>query len=101
MNDILKVFLLAILLSCFHSGKAQLLTIQDAVEQAIKSNAQINQMRSQLDRKKAEWRTQTGISAPEISYMKEGIDPKADQPFQEKRWTVSQSVDFPLTMFRL
>ena len=97
MNDILKVFLLAILLSCFHSGKAQLLTIQDAVEQALKSNAQINQMRSQLQQKQAEWRTQTGISAPEISYMKEGIDPKADQPFQEKRWTVSQSIDFPVT----
>jgi len=97
MSDKLKVLLLAILLSCVHSGKAQLLTIQDAVDQAIKNNAQINQMRAQLQQKQAEWRTQTGISAPEISYMKEGIDPKADQPFQEKRWTVSQSVDFPLT----
>jgi len=97
MSDILKVLFLAILLSCFHSGKAQLLTIQDAVDQAIKNNAQINQMRSQLQQKQAEWRTQTGISAPEISYMKEGIDPKANQPFQEKRWTVSQSVDFPIT----
>jgi cobalt-zinc-cadmium efflux system outer membrane protein len=74
-----------------------LLTIQDAVEQAIKNNAQINQMRSQLQQKQAEWRTQTGISAPEISYMKEGINNKAADPFQEQRWTVSQSVDFPLT----
>jgi cobalt-zinc-cadmium efflux system outer membrane protein len=77
--------------------QAQLLTIQDAVEQAIKNNAQINQMRSQLQQKQAEWRTQTGISAPEISYMKEGINNKAADPFQEQRWTVSQSVDFPLT----
>jgi cobalt-zinc-cadmium efflux system outer membrane protein len=54
-------------------------------------------MRSQLQQKLAEWRTQTGISPPEISYMKEGINNKAADPFQEKRWTVSQSVDFPLT----
>lgn len=79
------------------TGNAQLLTIRDAVDQAIQNNAKINQIRSQLNQKKEEWRTQTGISAPEISYMKEGINPKADQPFQEKRMTVSQSVDFPLT----
>lgn len=74
-----------------------MLTIQDAVGQAIKNNAQINQMRAQLNQKKEEWRTQSGIAAPELMYMKEGIDHKAGQPFQEKRLTVSQSVDFPLT----
>jgi cobalt-zinc-cadmium efflux system outer membrane protein len=82
--------------STFHV-KAQLLTIQDAVEQAIKNNAQINQKRSQLQQKKEEWRTQTGISAPEFSYMKEGINNKVANPFQEQRFTISQSVDFPLT----
>lgn len=77
--------------------QAQRLTIHDAINQATKNNAQINQMRAQLQQKQAEWRTKTGISAPEISYMKEGINNKAADPFQEKRWTVSQSVDFPLT----
>ena len=97
MSNTRKVMLLAFLLACFRPAGAQILTIQDAVEQAIKNNAQINQMRSQLNQKKEEWRTKTGISAPEISYLKEGIDHKAAQPFQEKRLTVSQSVDFPLT----
>lgn len=97
MSNLTRITLIALLLFCFLRVDAQLLTIQDAAGQAIKNNAQINQMRAQLDQKKAEWRTQTGISSPEISYMKEGIDPKANQPFQEKRWTVSQSVDFPLT----
>lgn len=92
-----KLFFLAILLSCSSSGKAQFLSIQDAVGQAIQNNAQINQMRSQLDQKKQEWRTKTGIDSPEISYMKEGIDNKAAHPFQEQRVTLSQSVDFPLT----
>lgn len=97
MSNTRKVMLLAFLLACFRPADAQILTIQDAVEQAIKNNAQINQMRSQLNQKKEEWRTKTGIAAPEISYLKEGIDRKAAQPFQEKRLTVSQSVDFPLT----
>lgn len=92
-----KITLLFLLLGFSIPSYSQLLTIKDAVDQAIQNNAQINQMRSQLNQKKEEWRTQTGISAPEISYMKEGINNKAADPFQEQRLTVSQSVDFPLT----
>lgn len=97
MSFISKILLFAMLWGLPMLLQAQVLTIHDAADQAIKNNAQINQMRSQLQQKQAEWRTQTGISAPEISYMKEGIDNKAADPFQEQRWTVSQSVDFPLT----
>jgi outer membrane protein, heavy metal efflux system len=97
MYYLLKIILLAYLLGSFTPAKAQLLTIKDAVDQSIQNNAQINQMRSQLDQKKQEWRTQTGISSPEISYMKEGINNKAADPFQEQRISISQSVDFPLT----
>lgn len=97
MSYISKIILLTFLLGGTLPIKAQLLTIQDAVDQAIKNNAQINQMRAQLNQKKEEWRTQTGISAPEFSYLKEGINNKAADPFQEKRLTVSQSFDFPLT----
>lgn len=97
MGSLPKIMLWAVLLTFFYPAKAQLLTIKDAVDQAIQNNAQINQMRSLLDQKKEEWRTQTGISSPEISYMKEGINNKAADPFQEQRLTISQSVDFPLT----
>jgi len=92
-----KITLLFLLLGFCNPSHAQLLTIKDAVDQAIQNNAQINQMRSQLTQKKEEWRTQTGISSPEISYMKEGINNKAADPFQEQRLSISQSVDFPLT----
>ena len=80
----------------FQTSEAQLLTIRDAVNKAFDSNAQINQLRSQLKQKKEEWRLQTGVSAPEISFMKEGIRNNTD-PFQERRLTISQSIDFPLT----
>jgi cobalt-zinc-cadmium efflux system outer membrane protein len=88
---------MAFLSGWFMPVQAQLLTIKDAVDQAIQNNARINQMRTQLYQKKEAWRTQTGIAAPEISYLKEGIDNKAADPFQEQRITVSQSLDFPLT----
>jgi len=92
-----KITLLFLLLGFYNPSRAQLLTINDAVDQAIKNNAQINQMRSQLNQKREEWRIQMGVSAPEFSYMKEGINNKAADPFQEQRMTISQSVDFPLT----
>ena len=102
MSCLLKIMLLAILLSDITPAQAQLLTIQDAVAQAIQNNPQLNQMRSRLKQKKEEWRTQTGISAPEISFMREGMNNKAADPFQEQRLTVSQTIDFPLTTsFRL
>ncbi|MBL7970023.1 MAG: TolC family protein [Prolixibacteraceae bacterium] len=97
MSFLPKIMLLIFFSGGVCSAQAQLLTVADAVGQAIQNNAQINQMRSQLNQKKAEWRTLTGVSAPEISYMKEGISHKAADPFQEQRISVSQSVDFPLT----
>lgn len=97
MSFTIRIVLLAFLSGCFMPVKGQVITIHEAVEQAIQNNAQINQMRSQLNQKKEEWRIQTGISSPEVSYVKEGINSQAVDPFQEQRLSVSQSVDFPLT----
>jgi len=93
----LKIMLLAFLSAGFFVSKGQVLTIQDAVDQSILNNAQINQMRSKLKQKNEAWRMQSGISSPEVSYMKEGMNGKTADPFQEQRLTISQTVDFPLT----
>ncbi len=88
----------------YFSGYSQenLLTIQQAVETAINNNAELNQMRAQLAQKENIWRTETGISPAEISYFKEGISSSPDNPFAEKRITISQEIDFPLTtIYRL
>ena len=89
------VFLLFLAGSVY--GQDELLTIQQAVEQAINNNAALNQMRARLFQKENEWRTNTGISAPEISYFKEGISDDPTAPFAEKRVAITQEVDFPLT----
>lgn len=83
-------------------AQQDLLTIQQAVSHAVEMNAKINQMRAVLQQKENEWRTLTGIEAPEISYFEEGMNSNETKPFEEKRLTVSQTVDFPLTtMYRL
>ena len=97
MSHVLKIVLLVFFCLSFLPVPAQRLSIDDAVDQAMRNNAQINQMRSQLNQKKEEGRIQSGVSSPEFSYMKEGMNSKAADPFQEKRLSISQTVDFPLT----
>lgn len=96
----MKKFKLIVLLSvsAFFTVHGQnKLTIGDAVQYAFEQNAQLQQMRAALTQQKNVWRTKTGISAPEISYFKEGIGSGPGDVFDEKRITVSQGIDFPLT----
>jgi cobalt-zinc-cadmium efflux system outer membrane protein len=79
------------------AGQENLLTINQAVESAYEKNAGLQQLRQMLKQKESAWRTRTGISAPEISYFKEGIGNGPGDVFDEKRLTVSQEFDFPLT----
>jgi cobalt-zinc-cadmium efflux system outer membrane protein len=98
-----KIFIvILILVPGWLSGQDKLLRLQQAVDSALLNNPDLNQARAVLSQKEEEWRTLTGIEAPEISYFEEGINSKAAKPFEERRWTVSQSVDFPLTtIYRL
>lgn len=78
-------------------GQDSLLTIQQAVESAYLGNAELQQLHAQLRQKENMWKTVTGISAPEISYFKEGVSTGSGDPFAEQRFTISQEFDFPLT----
>ena len=71
------------------------LTIEDAITFAIKNNPSIQRIEEAIDIKRAEKWKSLGINTPEISYMKEGIGTN-DSPFFERRYTVSQTLDFPL-----
>jgi cobalt-zinc-cadmium efflux system outer membrane protein len=86
------------LLPFLASAQEGLLTIQDAVSSAFGRNTELQQLRLQLTQKENQWRTETGISSPELSYLKEGIGSGPGQVFDEKRITVSQEIDFPLTI---
>jgi outer membrane protein, heavy metal efflux system len=97
----LKLTILSLVFFLFRANtlcaQDELLSLQQAVDQALANNSELNQMRAQLHQKENEWRTNTGVSAPEISYFKEGINDDQSAPFAEKRLSVTQEVDFPLT----
>lgn len=100
----IRFALLFLLVFSFFSGFAQnnLLTIQHAVDSAMNNNAELNQLNAQLQKIENQWRLETGISPPEISYFKEGIQNDPVSPFAEKRISVTQEIDFPLTtIYRL
>lgn len=79
-----------------------ILTISDAVDYAYNSNTVLQQMKAQLNQDRERWRTETGLSTPEISYFREGISTIPESVFEEQRIAVSQEIDFPLTtVYRL
>ena len=97
MKKHVLLILISALLFFSVSGQDSLLTIQQAVKTAYIQNAELQQLWAQLKQKENIWRTETGISAPEISYFKEGISSGPGDIFDEKRFTISQEIDFPLT----
>ncbi|HKL66538.1 MAG TPA: TolC family protein [Bacteroidales bacterium] len=91
-----------IILSGVIIGQDTILTINDAVDYAYNSNTMLQQMKAQLTQDRERWRTETGISTPEISYFREGISTIPESVFEEQRIAVSQEIDFPLTtVYRL
>lgn len=94
----LAVFLISFSFLSF-GQENRMITIQDAVKSAFDQNPGLQQLYSQLKQKKESWRMETGISSPEISYFKEGIGKGPGDIFDEKRITVSQEIDFPLTTY--
>jgi cobalt-zinc-cadmium efflux system outer membrane protein len=98
MNRNILLFVLVFSASSFCiEAREPVLTIQAAIDSAYNNNSSLQQMRAQLKQKENLWRTETGISAPEILYFKEGISTGEDIPFAEQRIAISQEVDFPLT----
>lgn len=97
MNTRKLIFIAGLFLFMQGVSQENLLTIQQAVESAYLRNAELQQLWAQLEQKQNVWRTETGISAPELSYFKEGMGSGPGDVFDEKRFTISQEIDFPLT----
>lgn len=95
----LLTILLAVTLGYAGEDNLTVLTVEKALELASSNNPQINQLRQKLNQTRARLRYSTGITDPRFTIMKEGIGLDSGSGFEEKRWTVSQSLDFPLTSF--
>jgi len=75
------------------------LSVSRALQIAREKNPQINQLRQLIAAKEASWWASFGLADPKISYLKEGIERSTGDGYTEKRWTVEQSLDFPLTTY--
>ena len=95
---ILKIFVIGSLISTVWSQESEL-SVRRALELAREKNPQINQLRQQIDEKSGEWWSSWGLANPELTYFNEGIDKETDSGFTERRWTLTQSIDFPLTTY--
>jgi cobalt-zinc-cadmium efflux system outer membrane protein len=95
-QPVLLVFLMFFQVSPSSSDTTDLsaLSAQTALEIAYRQNPQINQLQYQVRAQEKQEVLSFGISDPEISYMREGIEGGG---FTEQRWSLSQSIEFPLT----
>lgn len=78
---------------------APILTLKEAVSEAMEHNPSLNSLKAQVEAKSLEWKTSLGITTPEFGFAREGMSSADPTPFLEQRFTFQQEVDFPLTTF--
>jgi cobalt-zinc-cadmium efflux system outer membrane protein len=94
-----RFYILSFFFIFYAYGNDDILTIQKALEIASQHNPEINQIRQELKIKKSEFWLSTSLTDPELSVMKEGTELNSGNGFVEKRYTISQRIDFPLTTY--
>ncbi len=78
------------------------LTVQKAISIALKNNPTINQLKEKINQTTSQYWKSFGLPSPSLIYLKEGINQNTKSNFAEQRWTLEQTLDFPLkTIFRL
>ena len=76
------------------------ISVTTAIELALERNPAFRQSREAVNERRGERRQAFGIDRPRLFYGEEGI-PSGGSDFTERRWGVSQALDFPLTgLFR-
>lgn len=74
------------------------LGVREAIRLAHTQSPILNGLREQIRAKRGEWWSSFGLRAPELTYFREGV-PTGESGFAEQRWTISQSIDFPLQSY--
>ncbi|MEQ9104140.1 MAG: TolC family protein [Rhodothermales bacterium] len=72
------------------------LSVDEAISLARTHHPALQALREQMAGASARTRQTFGVSAPRISWFREGLDQDPVTPLSEQRWTVSQQLDFPL-----
>ena len=75
------------------------ITIQDALLYAIENSPELNQIDEQINISSASRLNSFGLHPLKFSFMQEGMPSLSDDKFLERRQSLYQSIDFPLTSF--
>jgi cobalt-zinc-cadmium efflux system outer membrane protein len=74
------------------------LSVHRAIAIALEKNPEVQQMRSRIDAKAGEFWSSFGLAPPRLLFTEEGI-PQSGGGFLERKWTVTQGLDFPLRSY--
>ncbi len=91
-SAVLWILLLPVI--CFSQSEESVLTVKDALNFALQNNPELNRVEEQIRIQESDLGLSWGIESPELFYFKEGINGNS---FSEKRYGISQSMQFPLT----
>ncbi len=75
------------------------LRLRDALEIAYRQHPRLNQVRMELAAARARRVQALGLEYPLITYYREGIHRQGGAGFAEQRWTVEQTLPFPLAVY--
>ena len=73
------------------------ISVQEAIELAEARNPALGQARQQARAARARWWEAFALEAPQVSYLKEGVPLSGGPGFHERRWSLAQRLQFPLT----
>ena len=73
------------------------ISVAEAIGLAERRNPGLNQAREEAAAAGARWWDAFGLEAPTLSYLREGIPLTGGSDFTERRWSLGQPVQFPLT----
>lgn len=70
-------------------------TVKSAIILAMQKNPGLRILKAEIDKKKGELRSSSGLSDPVISYGREGIGNSSFSSYDEQRIGISQEIEFP------
>ncbi|KAA3609639.1 MAG: TolC family protein [Calditrichaeota bacterium] len=95
----MRCFLLLMLLPVQLVFSQDQLTIKEALDYALKNNPDLNQSTEARNKASLMRYTSLGLQPLKLSFMQEGMPELSGSAFAEKKQTLTQNIDFPLTSF--
>ncbi len=82
-----------------HQPSETALRVQKAIDLALENNPGLNSYREQIRAQQAQRLSSFGLQSPQLDYTREGLGAGVASGFSQERWTISQTLDFPVAPY--